>query len=112
MLNFRLFQTAVEGLTTINANKIPDECLSFRFAELQEYQSLDFRPIEDKKCDLILNKPTIFIKLDAGNIAIIKPDADHLILINLGPLNFSSTVLNGMVARKCLRSAAIEPSKL
>lgn len=36
------------------------------FAELQEYQSLGFRPIEDKKCDLVLNKPTILIKLDAG----------------------------------------------
>ncbi|XP_014343462.1 EGF domain-specific O-linked N-acetylglucosamine transferase isoform X2 [Latimeria chalumnae] len=36
------------------------------FAELQTYFQLDFQPIEDGKCDLIIEKPTYFMKLDAG----------------------------------------------
>ncbi|XP_068109934.1 EGF domain-specific O-linked N-acetylglucosamine transferase [Hyperolius riggenbachi] len=36
------------------------------FAELQTYSSLPFRPIEDGHCDVIIDKPTYFMKLDAG----------------------------------------------
>ncbi|XP_063797008.1 EGF domain-specific O-linked N-acetylglucosamine transferase [Pseudophryne corroboree] len=36
------------------------------FAELQIYTSLAFRPVEDGHCDLIIEKPTYFMKLDAG----------------------------------------------
>uniref|UniRef100_A0A8C0MX79 EGF domain-specific O-linked N-acetylglucosamine transferase n=2 Tax=Canis lupus familiaris TaxID=9615 RepID=A0A8C0MX79_CANLF len=36
------------------------------FAELQSYTELNFRPIEDAKCDVVIEKPTYFMKLDAG----------------------------------------------
>ncbi|KAG8557079.1 hypothetical protein GDO81_018327 [Engystomops pustulosus] len=36
------------------------------FAELQAYSSLRFRPIEDGQCDVIVEKPTYIMKLDAG----------------------------------------------
>ncbi|XP_041350090.1 EGF domain-specific O-linked N-acetylglucosamine transferase-like [Gigantopelta aegis] len=36
------------------------------FAELENYSSLDFHPIKDNKCDIVVEKPTYFIKLDAG----------------------------------------------
>ncbi|XP_036896813.1 EGF domain-specific O-linked N-acetylglucosamine transferase isoform X2 [Sturnira hondurensis] len=36
------------------------------FAELQSYTQLHFRPIEDAKCDIVIEKPTYFMKLDAG----------------------------------------------
>ncbi|XP_063282872.1 EGF domain-specific O-linked N-acetylglucosamine transferase [Pelobates fuscus] len=36
------------------------------FAELQKYSSLDFKPFEDGQCDIIIKKPTFFMKLDAG----------------------------------------------
>lgn len=36
------------------------------YAELQEFISLPFNPIKSKKCDIILDKPTIVMKLDAG----------------------------------------------
>uniref|UniRef100_A0A673TSI0 EGF domain-specific O-linked N-acetylglucosamine transferase n=1 Tax=Suricata suricatta TaxID=37032 RepID=A0A673TSI0_SURSU len=36
------------------------------FAELQSYTQLSFRPIEDAKCDVVIEKPTYFMKLDAG----------------------------------------------
>ncbi|XP_069142595.1 EGF domain-specific O-linked N-acetylglucosamine transferase-like isoform X1 [Argopecten irradians] len=36
------------------------------FAELEQYTSLPYRPIEDKKCDIVIDKPTYLIKLDAG----------------------------------------------
>ncbi|XP_044531727.1 EGF domain-specific O-linked N-acetylglucosamine transferase [Gracilinanus agilis] len=39
------------------------------FAELQTYTELSFRPIEDGKCDIVIEKPTYFMKLDAGNCA-------------------------------------------
>jgi len=37
-----------------------------RFAELEQYTSLSFRPIKDNKCDVVVEKPTILMKLDAG----------------------------------------------
>uniref|UniRef100_A0A3B4XFG2 EGF domain-specific O-linked N-acetylglucosamine transferase n=1 Tax=Seriola lalandi dorsalis TaxID=1841481 RepID=A0A3B4XFG2_SERLL len=36
------------------------------YAELQTYTELDFHPIEDGHCEIIIEKPTIFMKLDAG----------------------------------------------
>lgn len=36
------------------------------YAELQTYTELDFHPIEDGHCDLVIEKPTVFMKLDAG----------------------------------------------
>uniref|UniRef100_A0A8D0QNB6 EGF domain-specific O-linked N-acetylglucosamine transferase n=1 Tax=Sus scrofa TaxID=9823 RepID=A0A8D0QNB6_PIG len=36
------------------------------FAELQSYTQLNFRPIEDAACDIVIEKPTYFMKLDAG----------------------------------------------
>ena len=37
-----------------------------RYAELQTYTELDFYPTEHEHCDVIIEKPTIFMKLDAG----------------------------------------------
>lgn len=37
-----------------------------RFAELQMYSELDFHPMDDGHCDVIIDRPTIFMKLDAG----------------------------------------------
>lgn len=42
----------------------PNSCS--RFAELQSYTQLNFRPIEDAKCDIVVEKPVYFMKLDAG----------------------------------------------
>jgi protein O-GlcNAc transferase len=36
------------------------------FSELQEFKEFDFKPIEDKKCDIVISEPTFLIKLDAG----------------------------------------------
>ncbi|XP_059393853.1 EGF domain-specific O-linked N-acetylglucosamine transferase [Carassius carassius] len=36
------------------------------FAELQTYSELDFHPLDDGHCDVIIDRPTIFMKLDAG----------------------------------------------
>lgn len=30
------------------------------------YTELDFDPVEDGDCDLIVERPTVFMKLDAG----------------------------------------------
>ena len=38
-----------------------------RFAELQQYSALPFSPAVDlAECDVVIEKPTILIKLDAG----------------------------------------------
>jgi protein O-GlcNAc transferase len=37
-----------------------------RFAELEKYTELDFKPTSKKNCDIIEKKPTVLIKLDAG----------------------------------------------
>lgn len=43
--------------------------LTDRFAELQEFSSLELpQVIDSSHCDVIINKPTIFIKLDSGRI--------------------------------------------
>ncbi|XP_064013133.1 EGF domain-specific O-linked N-acetylglucosamine transferase isoform X2 [Pogoniulus pusillus] len=36
------------------------------FAELQTFTALNFRPLEDEQCDVVIEKPTYFMKLDAG----------------------------------------------
>ncbi|KAI0240491.1 EGF domain-specific O-linked N-acetylglucosamine transferase [Lamellibrachia satsuma] len=36
------------------------------YAELQEFASLPFHPLRDNKCDIVIDKPTIVMKLDAG----------------------------------------------
>ncbi|KAJ8258554.1 hypothetical protein COCON_G00175660 [Conger conger] len=36
------------------------------FAELQMFTELNFRPVDDEHCDIIIERPTIFMKLDAG----------------------------------------------
>ncbi len=40
--------------------------VAFRYAELKEFASLQFHPLKSKKCDVIFDKPTIVMKLDAG----------------------------------------------
>ena len=37
-----------------------------RFAELEQYTELDFKPTTKKHCDVTVKKPTILMKLDAG----------------------------------------------
>ncbi|KAM6170224.1 EGF domain-specific O-linked N-acetylglucosamine transferase isoform 1-T1 [Rhynchocyon petersi] len=36
------------------------------FAELQSFTQLNFRPEQDGKCDVVVEKPTYFMKFDAG----------------------------------------------
>lgn len=36
--------------------------------ELSNFETLDYRPIEDKKCDIVFDEPTFIMKLDAGII--------------------------------------------
>ena len=37
-----------------------------RYAELEQFTQLDFRPTKKEHCDEIVTKPTVFIKLDSG----------------------------------------------
>ena len=37
-----------------------------RYAELQEFTALPFQPLRSNKCDIVIDKPTIVMKLDAG----------------------------------------------
>ncbi|KAJ8301155.1 hypothetical protein KUTeg_020142 [Tegillarca granosa] len=53
-----------------------------RYAELEHYTSLPFRPIEDNKCDIVIEKPTFLIKLDA-DVNIIMWDTSPLIYRDL-----------------------------
>jgi hypothetical protein len=38
------------------------------YQELRNFESLDYRPISDEKCDIIFKRPSFIIKLDAGII--------------------------------------------
>lgn len=38
----------------------------FRLNELEDFASLSFQPSQSKHCDVVVKKPTIFMKLDAG----------------------------------------------
>ncbi|XP_012511222.1 PREDICTED: EGF domain-specific O-linked N-acetylglucosamine transferase [Propithecus coquereli] len=63
------FGYARERLEEIHVLCQPKETgteLNHLFAELQSYTQLNFRPIEDAKCDIVIEKPTYFMKLDAG----------------------------------------------
>ena len=40
--------------------------INCRFAELEKFTELDFKPTTKKHCDIIEKKPTVLIKLDAG----------------------------------------------
>lgn len=40
--------------------------LLIRFAELEHYTSLPVQPIQAGLCDVVVNRPTLFMKLDAG----------------------------------------------
>uniref|UniRef100_A0AAZ3RCV6 EGF domain-specific O-linked N-acetylglucosamine transferase n=1 Tax=Oncorhynchus tshawytscha TaxID=74940 RepID=A0AAZ3RCV6_ONCTS len=37
-----------------------------RYGELQTYTELDLKPTDEEHCDIIFEKPTVFMKLDAG----------------------------------------------
>ena len=37
-----------------------------RLNELEDFSSLSFKPNHEKHCDVIVEKPTFFMKLDAG----------------------------------------------
>lgn len=37
-----------------------------RFAELEHFTSLPVKPIQAGNCDVVIQRPTIFMKLDAG----------------------------------------------
>ncbi len=37
------------------------------YAELERYTNLTFQPGRREGCDEVVTKPTVFIKLDAGN---------------------------------------------
>ena len=37
-----------------------------RFAELEHFTSLPDKPIQAGNCDVVIQRPTIFMKLDAG----------------------------------------------
>ncbi|GFO27782.1 Egf domain-specific o-linked n-acetylglucosamine transferase [Plakobranchus ocellatus] len=51
------------GLSKQGEHKSP---LQSWFAELEHYSSLDFYPSKGEFCDIVLDKPTYLIKLDAG----------------------------------------------
>ena len=38
------------------------------YAELEQYTELKFKPNSEKHCDEIVTRPTVFIKLDAGEL--------------------------------------------
>nr|XP_029541827.1 EGF domain-specific O-linked N-acetylglucosamine transferase-like [Oncorhynchus nerka] len=40
--------------------------LSELYGELQTYTELDLKPTDEEHCDIIFEKPTVFMKLDAG----------------------------------------------
>ena len=41
--------------------------VDFRMNQVEKYSSLPFHPIKDGHCDVVVEKPTYFMKLDAGN---------------------------------------------
>lgn len=52
---------------TLYGKELHERLLSpARFAELEQYTELDFKPTSKKHCDITVKKPTIFMKLDAG----------------------------------------------
>ena len=59
-----------ERVNCIKSNQmcnIISHCINLnRYGELARFTELDFRPIDDQNCDVIFDKPVIFMKLDAG----------------------------------------------
>ncbi|XP_050637250.1 EGF domain-specific O-linked N-acetylglucosamine transferase isoform X1 [Macaca thibetana thibetana] len=73
------------------------------FAELQSYTQLNFTPIEDAKCDIVIEKPTYFMKLDAGvNMYHHFCDFINLYLTQHVNNSFSTDVYIVMWDTKCL----------
>ncbi|XP_065394954.1 EGF domain-specific O-linked N-acetylglucosamine transferase isoform X2 [Macaca fascicularis] len=73
------------------------------FAELQSYTQLNFTPIEDAKCDIVIEKPTYFMKLDAGvNMYHHFCDFINLYLTQHVNSSFSTDVYIVMWDTKCL----------
>uniref|UniRef100_A0A8C5R4T0 EGF domain-specific O-linked N-acetylglucosamine transferase n=1 Tax=Leptobrachium leishanense TaxID=445787 RepID=A0A8C5R4T0_9ANUR len=61
----------IGGHCNFDANKLKSQGqrkspLQSWFAELQTYSSLSFKPLEEGQCDIVIEKPTFFMKLDAG----------------------------------------------
>uniref|UniRef100_A0A3Q3MQ80 EGF domain-specific O-linked N-acetylglucosamine transferase n=1 Tax=Mastacembelus armatus TaxID=205130 RepID=A0A3Q3MQ80_9TELE len=61
----------IGGHCRLNKQALADEGehqspLQSWYAELHTFTELDFCPIEDGHCDIIIDKPTVFMKLDAG----------------------------------------------
>ncbi|XP_054640869.1 EGF domain-specific O-linked N-acetylglucosamine transferase isoform X3 [Dunckerocampus dactyliophorus] len=52
-----------QALAAAGEHKSP---LQSWYAELQTYTELDFDPLHSESCDIIIEKPTVFMKLDAG----------------------------------------------
>ncbi|XP_014671955.1 PREDICTED: EGF domain-specific O-linked N-acetylglucosamine transferase-like [Priapulus caudatus] len=50
-------------LRNMGSHKSP---LQSWYAELEMYTSLDYLPIQDGRCDIVIDKPTFIVKLDAG----------------------------------------------
>lgn len=49
--------------------------IAFRIVQIEKYSSLSFHPINDGHCDVIVEKPTYFMKLDASmTLALIFPN--------------------------------------
>lgn len=48
------------------AGKCTDVNVCHRYAELESFTSLDFKPSNKKNCDKTFDTPVIFMKLDAG----------------------------------------------
>ena len=51
--------------------------ITSRIVEIERYSSLPFHPINDGHCDVIVDKPTYFMKLDASKSS---ADADNLVM--------------------------------
>nr|XP_061779791.1 EGF domain-specific O-linked N-acetylglucosamine transferase-like isoform X2 [Nerophis lumbriciformis] len=52
-----------QALAAAGEHKSP---LQSWYAELQTYTELDFYPVQSESCDIVIEKPTVFMKLDAG----------------------------------------------
>ncbi|XP_072866041.1 EGF domain-specific O-linked N-acetylglucosamine transferase isoform X1 [Chlorocebus sabaeus] len=80
------------------------------FAELQSYTQLNFTPIEDAKCDIVIEKPTYFMKLDAGvNMYHHFCDFINLYLTQHVNNSFSTDVYIVMWDTKCLLPPTMIP---
>ena len=58
-------------------------CFVFRLNEVEDFSPLTFQPNNEQHCDILVEKPTIFMKLDAG-----------LLLHFYSPYDFQVTMSN------------------